>query len=84
MTRRDDGRARPYDWRWDLGESVESQTWPRRLCPFRGGRWMLCWAVRLISADVRDAIDVITWPALLPYWGLEFVPGLTPRPVSII
>jgi len=45
---------------------------------------MLCWAVRLISADVRDAIDVITWPVLLLYWGLEFVPGLTPRPVSII
>ena len=40
--------------------------------------------VRLISADVRDAIDVTTWPALLPYWGLEFVPGLTPQTVSII
>ena len=40
---------------------------------------MLGWAIRLTSADVRDTIDVITWPALLPYLGIGICPGLTPQ-----
>jgi len=31
-----------------------------------------CWAIRLISVDVRDGGDVNPWLAPLPFQGMEF------------
>jgi len=51
---------------------VESRSGPALYVHFRAAVGCLAGLVRLVSADVRDAIDVIAWLAPLPFQGMEF------------